>query len=408
MDSQDALHDIAIVGAGPVGLALAGWLLRESDWRIALVDARERGAALADARTLALAQGSQQLLAELGAWDALQSGAAFPIHTIHVSQRGGFGRTLMHREDYGVDALGYVARYGAVVQALEEALDAAAAKAPGRLSVLRPAKVLALRETEANTKAANANTGHAALAIEGRPDLHARLIVNAEGGLFNETAKKLGKADDARERDYGQTALLSTVSCTAPLPHWAWERFTDEGPLALLPLSPQRFALVWVGGPQTCERRLKLDAAAFLAELGQAFGARMGAFTEAGPRVAFPLGLRAAQTTVAGRMVAIGNAAQTLHPVAGQGLNLGLRDAKQLALALRDGLGEAALCAYARSRRLDRGFTIGLTDLLPRLFSNDFAPLGHARGLGLAALDLIPPLRHALARRLMTGSRRQP
>ena len=216
-------------------------------------------------------------------------------------------------------------------------------------------------------------------------------------------------------RDYAQTAITAVVRCALPQPGVAWERFTPEGPLALLPLrqpTGPACALVWCGTPDAAARRLALDEAAFLTELHQAFGDRLGRFTASGPRHAFALGLNATDRLVDGRIFAIGNAAQTLHPVAGQGMNLALRDAMVLAGILGPALAAAhtadpANCAarYLRERRRDRGATIGITDLLPRVFASEFAPLVHARGAALALLDIVPRTRHWLARQMMDGQR---
>jgi 2-octaprenyl-6-methoxyphenol hydroxylase len=243
---------------------------------------------------------------------------------------------------------------------------------------------------------------------QGPRNLRTRILVNAEGGLFQEQQKKSGSAGGTR--DYGQTALVGTVSVSAPRPHVAWERFTDQGPIALLPTGGARdadYALVWCCSPDEAARRAQLPDDAFLRELGTAFGDRMGRFTQIKGRAAFPLGLNALDTLVKGRVVAIGNAAQTLHPVAGQGLNLGLRDAHALADALsQHGATPLALAAFAQRRSLDRRLTIRSTDTLARLFTVDFPALAALRGLALTALEFVPPVKTALARQMMFGQRR--
>ena len=200
------------------------------------------------------------------------------------------------------------------------------------------------------------------------------------------------------------------MTVSAPQPHVAWERFTSQGPIALLPMGGVRgadYALVWCCAPDEAARRAQLSDEAFLRELGAAFGDRMGRFTHIKGRASFPLGLNAVETLVNGHVVAIGNAAQTLHPVAGQGLNLGLRDAHALADALSaEGPTPLALATFAQRRALDRRMTIGATDTLARLFTVDFAPLAVMRGLALTALEFVPPVKTALARQMMFGQRR--
>ena len=393
--------DVTIVGAGPVGLALAGWLARRSATQallIALIDAREPEDARLDPRAIAVSQGSRMILEPLR-WPS----DATAIHRIHVSQRGHFGRTLIDHAEHGLPALGYVLKYGSIVHSLAEAV--------------RPTAVHWLRSTSAGT-AIQENEGvtlpleTAASADSARVTrtLRTRILVNAEGGLFHEQQKGARAGKSGGTRDYGQTALVGTVSVSMPQAHVAWERFTQQGPIALLPVGGARdadYALVWCCAPEEAARRAQLPDDAFLRELGAAFGDRMGRFTRIAGRASFPLGLNALDTLVKGRIAAIGNAAQTLHPVAGQGLNLGLRDAHALADALsQHGATPLALAAFAQRRALDRRMTIGATDTLARLFTVDFPPLATLRGLALTALEFVPPVKTALARQMMFGQRR--
>jgi 2-octaprenyl-6-methoxyphenol hydroxylase len=247
---------------------------------------------------------------------------------------------------------------------------------------------------------------------DGERTIRVKVLVNAEGGLYqkNDPKNEVSAPGERRARDYGQTAIVGTVSVSDPRPNVAWERFTNEGPIALLPCGGPRhadYSLVWCCTPDEAARRMQLDEASFLAELGAAFGTRMGRFTHVASRAAFPLGLSALDVLVDRRTVAIGNAAQTLHPVAGQGLNLGLRDALALTDALSaDGPRPLALAHFAQRRALDRRLTIGATDTLARLFTSDFAPLAAMRGLALTALEFLPPVKTALARQMMFGQRR--
>jgi 2-octaprenyl-6-methoxyphenol hydroxylase len=387
--------DVTIVGAGPVGLALAGWLARRSATQalsVALVDAREPEDAAADPRAIAVSQGSRMLLEPLAAWPA----DATAIERIHVSQRGHFGRTLIERDEHGLPALGYVVRYGSLVRALA-----------GRV---RDTRTHWFRSTSALPPVRDSDG--VTLPIESAHDirnLRTRILVNAEGGLYHER-RELHRSASGSARDYGQTALVGTVTVSAPRPHVAWERFTPEGPIALLPMGGAGnadYALVWCASPGEAARRAQLPDDAFLAELGLAFGERMGRFERIVGRAAFPLGLNTVDALVKGRIVAIGNAAQTLHPVAGQGLNLGLRDAHALADALsRHGATPLALASFAERRALDRRLTIGATDTLARLFTVDFGPLAALRSLALMALEFVPPAKTALARQMIFGQRR--
>ncbi len=425
-DAHARRFDLAIVGAGPVGTALALLLAqRAPQLRIALVDARGAQAGYDDPRTLALSHGSREILARAGAWPHNAAGLdSTPIQHIHVSQARRFGSTEIDYLDHGVPALGYVVRYGALMRALDSAMSRVpgrvehaplpasaspegsdALPAPGRpgLHHFRPYRAIALSQ-DAQQVTMTLGTS----VDDGAQTLHAALAVTAEGGLFERQMAR------PHARDYGQTALVGFVTCERPRIGWAWERFTTDGPLALLP-QENGYALVWCCPHAEAKRRRELGDAQFLSELHTAFGDRMGRFTSIVGRAGFPLGLNALGHVVDGRIAAIGNAAQTLHPVAGQGLNLGLRDAFDLADALvrdiRGGTphpgvpGPAALTAFARRRRADRGLTIRITDLLPRVFGIDAAPVALLRSVALASLDLVPPLKTAFARQMMFGQR---
>jgi len=384
-DDMKLEMDVAICGAGPVGMALAALMARRGipGERIALVDAKSLGQAISDPRSIALAWGSRMLLEDVGAWPGISTSAT-PIHEIHVSRRGHLGRSLMDRSEHGVDALGYVARYGDVVDALARACERE------RVQVLRPVRVTSIIE----------NTDTVVLHLDDGRTLNAKMAVQAEGGVFGE------QQDKTQTRDYGQTAVIARVSTSAPIAHRAFERFTDEGPLALLPQDRpdgHQYALVWCVRPERAQQLLDLGAGDFLAQLGEAFGERLGSFTRVSERVAFPLGLNA-DPRVTGRTVAIGNAAQTLHPVAGQGLNLGLRDAAVLARLLARDLSPAALDRFTQERARDRGMVIRATDTMARVFAGT-GPLQSLFGLTLAALDTVKPARTLLAELMMFGRR---
>lgn len=377
-------HDLAIVGAGPVGMTLA-LALKDAGLDILLLDARARGAARHDPRVLALSHGSRLTLERLGVWSHL---AATPIETIHISQQGGLGRTLLDTREYGQPALGYVVRAGDLAAALDDALAAAG---------------IPIRDHTAVTGlAAGADDAIVSLA-EGDP-IAVRLAACAEGLIDG--------SDDAKlvEHDYGQHAVISIATPAGGHHRRAWERFTPQGPLAVLPCG-DACAIVHTASPDEADALMGLDDAAYLARLQSHFGDRLR-FAAVGPRARFPLKLRYRPDPVGQRTVWLGNAAQTLHPVAGQGYNLALRDvwacAQVLIRAGGDPGAAATLANYARERRLDRAGTIRFTDGLVRLFSNAVAPLQHARGAGLFALDLLPPARHFVAKRMMFGARAWP
>ena len=382
--------DVAICGAGPVGMALAALMAQRGveGGRIVLVDAKSLGQALSDPRSIALAWGSRMLLQDVGAWPLAASASATAIHEIHVSRRGHLGRSLMDRRDHDLEALGYVARYGDVVDAMARACERAGVR------VLRPARVATLAE----------EADHVTLHLDDGRIVRARVAVQAEGGVFGEQLER------AVTRDYGQSAVIARVSSSRPIPHRAFERFTDEGPLALLPqegADGHQYALVWCVAPERAQRLLELGKDEFLRALGEAFGERLGSFTGVSERLAFPLGLNADARFTA-RTVAIGNAAQTLHPVAGQGLNLGLRDAavlaRLLARASTDDSAPDAIARFAAERARDRGTMIRATDAMARVFA-DKGPAQAVFGLALAAFDAVTPARTVLAELMMFGRR---
>jgi 2-octaprenyl-6-methoxyphenol hydroxylase len=382
--------DVAISGAGPVGCALA-LALADAGRRVLLIELQSRGNTGAQPfRPIALSHGSRLILERVGAWDELALSAT-PIETVHVSQAGGFGRTLLAAAESGVPALGYVVDYGLLAEHL-------IARASGRVAEFRSGSALSLDE-QAN----------------------AACVVHAEGA-----------AAGMHEKRYDQDALVAEIDA-APAAHGrAWERFTAEGPLALLPYAG-RYGAVWAMRPQ---RAAALEAAAdaeFLQALQEAFGRRAGRFTAVRRRTRVPLALRRRRDRVDGRQVYVGNAAQALHPVAGQGLNLGLRDAWDLArcMAARADAGAADLLAnYAARRRLDAGVTARMTDLLATMYvarnlhnsessyspHSPYSPHGPhiphnrhnpavaaARGAAMLALDACAPARRFFARRMVYG-----
>ena len=380
---------IAIAGGGAAGLALALALHRHG-LAANIFDAAPAGAGLGDKRILALSHGSAQTLDWLGVWSSLQHKAA-PITHIHVSQQGGLGRTRISAAEQGVAALGYVCPAADLVAAL---LGAAQEKT---IAIHHEHRVEEATATETGVRFQAGNKEHTA-----------SLLAYAEGAVDN--------GPHLQQRDYGQHAITCAATLSTPHGGTAWERFTAHGPVALLPLATGEDKQTEVAVVYTCptaeaEALQKLDDAAFLRQLNAQFNDRL-TVSAASPRYRFPLGLRYRDSTVGLRQVWLGNAAQTLHPVAGQGYNLALRDIRDLARTLAEAgtqegdLGTTTvLNRYAARRRLDRRSTIGFTDSLVRLFSNDHPLLHHARGAGLLALDLLPPLRSFVANRMMFGAR---
>ena len=382
-----ASSDILIQGGGPVGLACAAWCLQKyPEAKVTLLDRNpidDADLAAADSRGIALSHGSKILLDTINAWPS----ECADIHRVHVSQAGRFGRALMTREELNQDALGHIVRYRDIHLTLRQALRA-------------------IQKTSPNFVWKHIKDG------DEPSSMNAKCIVHAEGGLF--------KTQDWVEsgRDYEQSALVGLVEVENAAPYQAWERFTSEGPLAVLPshYGPNILNLVWCGSPQSSQHRLKLSDAEFLASLQNEFGSRIGRFLKIQDRRLYELGLNYRKQITKDNEVWIGNAAQTLHPVAGQGLNLGLRDAFLLAEKLAEVFArpveehslmniQKALEIYAQSRKIDRTTTIGLTDFMARVFTSNLAPVVLARGLALSALQWLPPVKTALARQMMFGRR---
>ena len=384
------MHDLVIVGAGPVGATLA-LAVSDADLDVVVLDARSRGETPRGDRTLALSHGARLILERLGAWGGFSAkpGAVTPITAIDISQADGFGITRLTAHENDLPALGYVVSY----RALQEALDVALARAG-----------VAIRY------------GIAATAVGGTP---AYASVECEGGDGQPILARLAAVADGtgaavagvprRRHDYGQVAVIARLWRDVPHEGIAYERFTADGPLALLP-EGDHYGLVWTATPARADMLLALPEAAFLAQLERRFPPRVRGFTRVEARRAFPLALEYATATVGTRCAVLGNAAQTLHPVAGQGFNVGLRDAFELAQAIidtpRDALGDAPMLErHARGRRADRWAGIAFTHGLVNLFGNDRAVVRWPRGLALTLLDALPPAKRAFTRAMLFGLR---
>lgn len=383
--------DIAIIGGGLVGASLAlalQPLAQERGWAITLVEPFAPGNGYQpsyDARSSALSYGTRLIYEHLGVWSAIARHAE-PIRNIHVSDRGRFGATTLEAAEAGVPALGYVVENAWLGQCLWAALDRE------RVSWRCPAEVTALRAEPEGYR----------LALADETQLTCSLAVLADGGRSG-LRDQLGV--EVKVREYDQVALIANVSFNQPHNGQAFERFTDDGPLALLPLPDNRCALVWTRKPADAKRLQALSDAAFLAELQQSFGYRLGTLTQVGARSLYPLALAEAREQVRRNLVVLGNAAHSLHPIAGQGFNLSLRDVQALAQALAANdtpPGElATLRSYLAAQQRDQQWTIGFSDQVTRLFSQPGRWVAHGRNLGLLGLDLLPPARQWFARQAM-------
>ncbi|WP_191490074.1 2-octaprenyl-6-methoxyphenyl hydroxylase [Pseudomonas sp. FEN] len=383
--------NLAIIGGGLVGASLALALqagAKARGWKIVLIEPFAPGDSYQpsyDARSSALSFGARQIYQRLGLWQAI-SPRAEPIKQIHVSDRGRFSTARLSAMEEGVPALGYVVENAWLGQCLWQALDKEV------VSWRCPAQVTHLQPLEDGYR----------LTLGDETQLDCDLAILADGGRSG-LREQLGIG--VRKRPYNQSALIANITTSEVHNGMAFERFTDEGPMALLPLPENRCALVWTRQGMDAQRLAELDERSFLAELQGVFGYRLGTLRQVGARHLYPLSLVEAEEQVRAHLVVLGNAAHSLHPIAGQGFNLSLRDAQALAEALLAStapLGDlATLQAYQARQRLDQTLTVGFSDQVTRLFGNAQPLVALGRNIGLLGLDLLPPAKRWFARQAM-------
>lgn len=381
---------IIIVGGGMTGatLALAISHLSRGQVPVHLIEAVAPDAQQHpgfDSRAIALAAGTYQQLARVGIWQAIKE-CATAIRTVHVSDRGHAGFVTLEAGDYQLPALGQVVELHDVGQRLFALLR----KAPG-VTLHCPARVAHFSRTQEQVD----------VTLDNGSVLSGKLLVAADGSR-SALGEQCGIA--WQQQPYDQLAVIANVTTSVAHDGRAFERFTQHGPLAMLPMSDGRCSLVWCHPLEDRDEILRWSDARFCDELQKAFGWRLGRITHSGSRSAYPLSLTTATRTVSHRLALVGNAAQTLHPIAGQGFNLGLRDVMSLAekVATATDAGDyALLCEYQQRRDNDKSTTIGVTDGLVHLFANRWAPLVAGRNVGLMAMELFSPARDALAQRTL-------
>ncbi|MEW8269219.1 MAG: 2-octaprenyl-6-methoxyphenyl hydroxylase [Candidatus Thiodiazotropha taylori] len=387
-------QDILIVGGGMVGASLAH-ALSGHGYKIGVIEAWPLSSSSQpsyDDRVIALSWGSRLILQAMGVWHGIEA-VAQPILDIHISDRGHFGFTRLNHHQEGVDALGYVVTAKSLGNALLRELDQRQ-----DVELICPAQLKSF--------AVSGNGVEARIEQDGREKrINARLLVAADGG---DSLVRRFLSIPLKEKSYGQTAIIANLSCDREHQSVAYERFTDTGPLALLPMTDERLSMVWTAEDHQVAELMGLSDQAFLDRLQDRFGYRLGRLERLGKRVAYPLRLRQAAEQVRPRIALIGNAAHAIHPVTGQGFNLGLRDVAGLADLLveaakhsRDPGDLELLNEYRQWRERDQNRVASITDSLARLFANPFVPLRLMRNLGLVGLDLMPGLKHQVARQFM-------
>lgn len=379
--------DVVIIGGGMAGASCAlGLKQSNKQLSIAVIEANEVSADYHpsfDDRSIALAQQSVQYLKSINAFDC-QAPFAAAIKKVTVSDRGHFGKTHINCQEYGHDALGYVVEVNPFGRSLHQQLTRT------DVSLFCPDTVAKL---EYQSDFAN-------ITLSSGEQLSAKLVVIADGA--HSQSRKLANIE-FNTRAYQQAAIIANIEVAGGHHHHAFERFTEHGPMALLPMSNNRYSLVWCMEPEQIEHTMALEDDAFLAELQKAFGYCGGAFSKVGMRASYPLVYGKAESLSSHRTVLIGNAGHAIHPIAGQGFNLGLRDVQLLCdMANRDDLGDYAFTRYySQTRSKDITTVMTLTDSLVRLFSNSSRLLALGRSIGLFSMDLFSSLKTPLAKQLM-------
>lgn len=390
MQNLQISENIVIVGGGPVGATLA-LMLGQQGIKVSVLEARAKGAAYEEKRALALSAGSREMLEKLGVWQHVKPSVT-NINTIHISQQGSLGRSILRAQQHQLEALGYVVYYGALAQALDEALN----KCPSVQFVYEAQAQKIVHHTDFSTVNFQQNNIN--------QQLNSRLVVLADGGRSLDEIEGLARETKA----YGHDALIAKISAELPHNGIAYERFTPNGPMALLPNGERDFSLVWTGKSEYVAPLMQLSDAEFLEQFHAAFGDRVGKFLQVGKRMTFPLKLSKLVETDFQHLVVIGNAAQTMHPVAGQGFNVGMRDAESLAKIILatspERLGDARMLdEYQKTRTKDTRNGLMFTDLLVNIFSNDLIGLHPLRSLGLGVFELFKPAKNFLVRKMSYG-----
>lgn len=382
------MPDCAIIGGGPVGLVFA-ILNHASKVKIQIFESKNRGATNQDNKALALSNGSRLILEEIGIWDRLDKNIT-KIEKIHTSQVGSFGRTLLDAGEFNEESLGYIISYGDLMAVLQEEIECISnimTFYETKVTKCIDEKAILNLSLETNNKIKN---------------LKSEFVILADGAAEDIEGLELNK----KIKHFDHTAIVTKVLTEIPHRNIAYERFTSNGPIALLPNRNDKFSLVWTGPRKFIEKLEQLNQESFLSQLHESFGDRVGSFLECEKRISFDL----KQTYVEvmhSNIVALGNASQTMHPVAGQGLNTGLRDAYKLNQSLIGGSKikslEALLDEYKHSRAGERKKILNFTEMLVKSFSNDLIGLKKVRGYALSLLDITRPIKQSFVRKMSYG-----
>ncbi|NMP31106.1 2-octaprenyl-6-methoxyphenyl hydroxylase [Thalassotalea sp. M1531] len=395
-DSTTIAYDVVIVGGGLSGLLTAVSLIENksdaSSIKLAIIEANAIKPSQQnefDDRVLALSHGSVEYLKSLSVWQ-LMAGDATPIEQIHISDRGNYGKARIKAANHSVEALGYVIPLASIANGLLihlEAIDA--------IDWLAPATIEAIDYQQEQVS----------IQLVDEATISTKLLVACDGG--QSICRKAANISSI-QTEYQQHAVIANVITEKPHQNQAFERFTEQGPIAMLPMSGNQCSLVWTLEPELAQSISKLDEQSFCLALEQAFGGWLGSIKQSSRRVVFPLALIAAESQTFHRMALVGNASHTIHPIAGQGFNLGLRDVKVLSRLITQALNNQEdigagqiLNQYQESRQQDQSAIIRLTDSMVTLFSNDLPPLVAGRNVGLKVMNYLTPLQKAFVNKTM-------